>query len=75
MSYTLEMIQQIRDESGERIEVGPDRDGLGLIEIRHVAEDGKTGNRIMVDHEQPTLLIKALQSFVDAEIDYIDGEG
>ncbi len=61
MGYTLETQMQIwSNESGERIEVGPDRDGLGLLEIRYVDEDGKISNRITLDGEQVPLLIKAL---------------
>lgn len=61
MGHILETIHQIWDNSSdERIEVGPDRDGLGLIEIRHVSKDGAIGNRIVLEDEQVPLLIEAL---------------
>lgn len=40
------MVQIWNDSTGERVEVGPDRDGLDMIEIRSVTSDGKVEARI-----------------------------
>lgn len=49
------------DEFGHRYEVGEDPDGLGLVEIRYVEENGVVGSRINIDREAIPLLIQALQ--------------
>lgn len=42
MTYTEETLHQLwNDKTGERTEIGPDRDGLDLVEIRNVDSDGK----------------------------------
>ena len=58
MAYTMETVKQIwDDDSGNRIEVGPDRDALGLIEIREYIGNAPTClNRITLTIEQATLL-------------------
>lgn len=61
MSYTSETIRQIwNDETGERIEIAPDRDGLGLVEIRFVTDDGVVGQSITGKAEQMRLVALAL---------------
>ena len=61
MSYSMETQYEIwDDQSGDHIEVGPDRDGLDLIEIRYFCDD-KCNHRITMDKEQATLVQKALQ--------------
>jgi hypothetical protein len=55
--YSVETVFQIwNDRSGERIELGPDRDGLDLFEIRSVTDDGKTTNCVTLTREQLELL-------------------
>ena len=39
MGVKLEIVYQLWMEDGDRIEVGPDRDGLGLVEIRSFMDD------------------------------------
>lgn len=61
--YELEIVYQIWDnQHGERIEVGPDRDGLELTEIRYVTPDGKIGNSVTLNEAQKLLLIQALRN-------------
>lgn len=43
-NYSLETVFQIwNDKTGERIELSPDRDGLGLFELRQYSDDCKLG--------------------------------
>jgi hypothetical protein len=62
MTYTVETVIQVWDDStGERIEVGPDRDGLELIEIRYVTDDGKISSGITMTPEQALLVADAVK--------------
>lgn len=64
MSYSLEKVNQIWDnELGDRIEVGPDRDGLDLIEIRYVNPDGEVQQGITLRGEQVNMVIEALKDY------------
>ena len=48
-NYSIETIYRVyNDKSGEYIEVGPDADGIGLIEVRMYTDDGKIGQRVEV---------------------------
>jgi len=59
--YSLECHYEIwNDKTGEHIRIGPDRDGLDLIEIRSMTDDGKIGAVIVLDHEQADKLRIAL---------------
>lgn len=50
MAVKLEIIYQLWMEDGDRIEVGPDRDGLDMIEIRSF-DGGKLETAILLDKE------------------------
>ena len=50
MSVKLEIVNQLWMEDGDRIEVGLDRDGLGLIEIRGF-DNSKVETAILLDKE------------------------
>lgn len=66
MNYSLETSYQIWNEStGERIEVSPDRDALGLVEIRSLTDDSKVTSNIVINKEQVRLLIQALNKMFD----------
>jgi hypothetical protein len=59
--YTLETVHQIwNDKSGTRIEIGPDRDGLDLIEIRSYTDDGKIGQSVTFTEKEFRLLSVAI---------------
>lgn len=48
-TFSLETICSVwNDGTGDRIEVGPDRDGIGLIEIRHYESSAKDPDRSFV---------------------------
>lgn len=60
MGYTLERMFEVWDDgSGSCIEIGPDRDGLDLVEIRQT-DAGKVEARITLTKEQAALVAKAL---------------
>ena len=62
--YSLEQMFEIWDnKAGEVIEVGLDRDGLGLIEIREKV-GGKIQRRLALNTDQVKFLIIALQKLV-----------
>lgn len=64
MRYELEQVMEIwNNDTGEHIAVGPDRDGLDMIEIRYYTAGGIIEHRIMFAKEQLPLVISALQSF------------
>lgn len=66
MPHSLEKMYQIWDDrQGDCVEVGPDRDGLDLLEIRYRSERGKIGDRITLNFEQAKMLIQALTDLVD----------
>lgn len=61
MKYSMEKVYEIwNDETGERIDIGPDRDGLDLIEIRSVNGDGKIAARVSFAKEAASLICQAL---------------
>lgn len=66
MNYSLETSYQIwNDSTGDRIEVSPDRDALGLIEIKSLTDDSKVTASVVLNKEQARLLIQALNKMLD----------
>ena len=65
--YTLEKMFEIWDDkTGECLEVGPDRDSLGLLELREKGEGtGKILARITLDRERARLLVEALKELLN----------
>lgn len=60
MKYELEKVYEVWDERGECLEIGPDRDGLNLIEIRARDADNEITNRMVLEQDQAKLIIAAL---------------
>ncbi len=61
MTYSLETKKEIwNDKYGTHFEIGPDRDALGLIEIRSYEEDGKLVSTMTLQKEEATLLAIAI---------------
>jgi len=59
--YSVETVYRIyNDKSGEYIEVGPDADGIDLVEVRCYTDDGKVGNRIMGTPLEMKLVAEAI---------------
>ena len=67
MKYQLETMREIWPDrgDGEYIEIGPDRDGTELVEIRQKEPDGKISARITVHPDAARLLAKALTACAD----------
>lgn len=61
MAFTLEtMCQVFDDDDGSCIEVGPDGDGLEIVEIRYRTTEGKITERISMQAAQAALVRDAL---------------
>ena len=61
MAYFVERTTKIYNEgTGSCIEVGPDRDGLNLVEVRSLASDGREEGRLILTPEEVFLLTPAL---------------
>jgi hypothetical protein len=59
--YSLDRVWQIwNDKHGNRIEVGPDLDSLGLVEIRYYTEDNRRGDSLTLSRDQASLVRDAL---------------
>lgn len=59
--YSMEVVINIwNDGTGERITVGPDSDGLGLVQIRSILSDGKIERDIAMPKEQALIVAKAI---------------
>lgn len=60
-SYSVETHVKIwNDKTGCHINVGPDRDGLDLVEIRCITSDGKEERQLVVTPEEARMLAAAL---------------
>lgn len=64
MTYTKEHLIEIwDDQSGDHIEVGPDRDGLDLVELRlYDGDDHKPCKTMTFTREQVKLVAQALEN-------------
>lgn len=68
VGYSVERPLQVwNDKSGDRYEIGPDRDGLDLIEIRVYSADGKVLDRVSMPREVWNLLRDYSQSHEHSE--------
>ena len=60
--YELAKVYQIHNnKTGERIEVGEDRDCLGLTEIRSYTDDGEVNQCVVLTQEQLSFVMDALR--------------
>lgn len=60
--FTMETLYQIwNDKTGECVEVGEDRDSLGLVEIRTKLEGTSGHNEMTFSPDQALLIADALQ--------------
>lgn len=61
MPYTLERVINIwDDESGQHIYVGPDADGLDLVELREIDSYGKITHRFTLTKEYALAVANAI---------------
>ena len=54
------MFEILNDKTGEGIQVGLDRDGLNLVEIRRIDDHVNIMGRISFDSDQAGLVAKAI---------------
>ena len=65
MAFTIENVAQIwNDDRGTRIEVGPDRDSLDMLEIRQHNSDGKVIAAIIISKEEFAILYGVMGKIV-----------
>lgn len=68
--FMLESLIEIwDDDSGSRLEIGPDRDGLGLLEIREKDASNKILARITLTKDQAELVRRGLGKLLDDPCD------
>jgi len=58
--YKLETVYEVWSPQGECIEIGFDREGLGLIEIRLLTDDGRIADRLSFPLGAATLIARAI---------------
>ena len=63
-AYTVEKVYEIWGCDGERMEVGQDREGLGLIEIRDWEDKDKVQTTLVMCKEQAKMVIDCLRELV-----------
>lgn len=69
MAYSVEVVRQIWDDAdGERYDVGPDRDGLDMVELRYYDTEGKRLAELSFPAEQARLVACAMLACAD-EVD------
>lgn len=60
-TFTKEHVIKVWDDSnGTHVYVGPDADGLELVELRYIDEDGEIGDRITMPSEQAVKVAEAI---------------
>ncbi|WP_394475050.1 hypothetical protein [Ralstonia mannitolilytica] len=69
MAYEMEQLFEIWDNAdGTRVEVGLDRDGLGLLEIRQRDEKGNIEARMTFPFELARLVAEAVSRITTQEV-------
>lgn len=64
-NYSLETVYQIwNDLNGSRIEVGTDRDGLDLVQIRNIDAKGEKEREVTLTLEEAALVRDALSRYL-----------
>jgi hypothetical protein len=66
MAYSLETVKQIfDDDTGDHIDIGPDRDGLGLLEMRYYIGTAIIPTaRIAFTWEEGRLIVDAIHALL-----------
>ena len=63
-AYTVEKVYEIWGCDGERMEVGQDRESLGLIEIRDWDGSDTVQRTLLMEKGQAKLMIKCLRELI-----------
>jgi hypothetical protein len=59
--FTVETVVQVwNDKTGDRVDVCPDCDALGLVEVRQVHGDGRISSRVTMTPAQALLVAGAI---------------
>ncbi len=63
-TYTLETLHRIyNDKTGEYLQIGPDGDGVDMVDIRSIDPQGKEFSRVTIPLEMARLVGSALLSY------------
>lgn len=66
MAYTTETIKQIwNDSDGSKFYVGPDRDGLELVEVSFYYNGDKADNTVVMERDAAILVARAILELYD----------
>jgi len=68
MSYSLETLREVwndNDKCDDFFEIGPDRDGLNLVEVRYKTTSNKIISRMSLTPERARLVAKAMLACAD----------
>lgn len=66
MGYSMETMREIWDDKhGDCVEVGPDRDALGMVEVRYKTDDGAIGARVAFPSYRARLVARAMLACAD----------
>jgi hypothetical protein len=61
-AYTIERVIKVYDDdNGEYVYVGPDGDGLDMVELRAYTEGNRITSRLAMTKEQALLVAKAIK--------------
>lgn len=72
LRYSMETMREVWDDKhGDCVEVGPDRDALGMVEVRCKTDDGAIGARIVFPAAKARLVAQAIFACAD-ELDAAD---
>ena len=62
MKFEMETLREIWNDMDKSIvEIGPDRDGLGCVEVRYRDEDSKIKERLSFPPDQALMVAAALE--------------
>ena len=74
MGYSVETMREVwNDKHGDCVEVGPDRDALGMVEVRYRLDDGVIGARVAFAADGARLVAQATLTCAD-ELDTANGK-
>ena len=68
MGFSHEVIHQLWDDKhGDRLEIGPDRDGLGLIELRYFDPANECTDSLTIVPDQIGKIVEILETIKRAQ--------
>jgi len=76
--YSTEIFYHVcNDDTGAHFSIGPDRDSLGLVEVRSFDEKGEehVGSGLMLEREAARQIADAIHNYLDQTEETDDKEG